>query len=90
MQNDSAEIRQFLLIYDRKRDVLLSQEDYGTDTTAATEAYRAAEQMYFDQPWMDIVLVGSDSIETVKKTHSTYFESFSVQNMRNLLASLAL
>ncbi|WP_172121021.1 hypothetical protein [Actinomyces faecalis] len=90
MEHDDNVINQYLLVYDRKRDLLVSQEDYGTDTVAATSAYRAAEQLYHDQPWMDIVLVGSDSIETVKKTHSTYFESFSLKNLRELVASFTV
>ncbi|WP_371151426.1 hypothetical protein [Buchananella felis] len=51
----------------------MKQEEFDSDTDEAVTAYRAAEQYYREQPWMDIVLIGSDSLETVKKTHSTYF-----------------
>ena len=68
-------IQYFLLIYDRHRDELMSHESFGADVDAATTAYRAAEIEYHDRPEMDIVLVGSDSLETVKVTHSTYFRA---------------
>lgn len=66
-------LQQFLLIYDRDRDELIHKESFGQDVDAATTAYRAAEIEYHDQPQMNIVLVGADSLETVKITHSTYF-----------------
>ncbi|MDY3665829.1 MAG: hypothetical protein SPH79_03735 [Schaalia hyovaginalis] len=83
-------IQQFLLIYDRKRDRLVSSESFGEDVEAATIGYRAAEQLYHDRPEMDIVLVGSDSLETVKRTHSTYFQTFTADDLRSLVASLDL
>ena len=43
-------IQQFLLIYDRKRDELLSHESFGDDVVAATTAYRAAEIEYQNHP----------------------------------------
>ena len=30
---------------------------------------------------MEIVLIGSDSIETVRQTHSNYFEESSIDNL---------
>ncbi|WP_127841326.1 hypothetical protein [Actinomyces wuliandei] len=66
-------MQQFLLIYDRDRDELIYQESFGQDVDAATTAYRAAEIEYHDRPQVNIVLVGADSLETVKVTHSPYF-----------------
>ena len=37
-------------------------------------AYAEQEAQYADQKLIEIVLVGSDSIETVKLTHANYFE----------------
>lgn len=73
MKSDSA-IKHFLFIYDRKRDRSISIDDYGENVDGAVDAYRAAEIIHADHPWIDIVLIGSDSLETIKKTHSTYFE----------------
>lgn len=36
--------------------------------------YEEIEEFYRDSPHMDIVLEGSDSIETVKITHANYFD----------------
>lgn len=66
-------IQHFLLIYDRREDRLMSHESFGENVDAAVTAYRAAEIEYQDRSEMDIVLVGSDSPETVRITHSTYF-----------------
>ena len=77
-------IQHFLLIYDRQRDELMSHESFGADADAATAAYRAAEIEYHDRPEMDIVLVGSDSLETVKVTHSTYFSGAAARLLDSL------
>jgi len=73
MTSEADHIQHFLLIYDRRKDQLMSHESFGEDADAAMTAYRAAEIEYRDRPEMDIVLIGSDSLETVKITHSTYF-----------------
>lgn len=68
------DIQHFLFIYDREKDKHISIEEYGDNIDGAVTAYRAAELLYADQPWVDIVLIGSDSLETIRTTHSTYFE----------------
>lgn len=70
----TASIQHFLLVFDHSLDRLIDQQDFGTDVTAATAAYSAAETRYRDNSLIDIVLVGSDSIDTVRTTHSTYFD----------------
>lgn len=67
-----SEIRQFLLIMDvraGRTEVL----DLGTDYAAAVAAYEAAEAEHRGDSNYDVVLVGSDSLETVKLTHASYF-----------------
>lgn len=58
---------------DRERDELIANQDFGEDDDAALKAYTQAEWEYLGQSRYDIVLIGSDSIETVKVTHSNYF-----------------
>ena len=82
-------IQQFLLIYDRKRDELLSHEAFGDDVVAATTAYRAAEIEYQDRPEMDIVLVGAESLETIKVTHSTYFTGSAARLLDEIRAGVS-
>ena len=38
------------------------------------EAYTAKERHFQGQRRIEIVLIGSDSIDTVKRTHANYFE----------------
>ena len=69
-----SEIRQFLLIMD-VREGLTEVRELGTDYAAAVAAYEAAEAEHRGDSNFDIVLVGSDSLETVKLTHGSYFAS---------------
>lgn len=66
-------IRHFLLVYDRANGRQLSVEEFGSNVEASLERYLEVEREYADNPRMDIVLVGSDSLETVKITHASYF-----------------
>lgn len=81
----SSVIRQFLLIIDRERDEMIAQDDYGTDSARAVAAYGEAERKYKDRPEVDVLLVGSDSLESVKVTHSTFFPGFNLPKLSDLL-----
>ena len=75
-------IHHYLLDYDHAKSQLVIDEDFGTDADAALESYSALEKQHKDNLSMDIVLVGSDSIETVKVTHSTYFGRSALDRIR--------
>lgn len=67
-----ADIQHFLIIY----DIPAGQSqvrDFGTDYDTALEAYAEIEDEMRERDDLDIVLVGADSLETVKRTHSSYF-----------------
>lgn len=66
-------IHHFLLVFDHGKGRLVETQDFGTDSKAAVAAYTAKERELQDQRLIEIVLVGSDSIETVKLTHANYF-----------------
>ncbi len=68
------EIRHFLLVFDHAQGKLVDERHFGTDQKAALDAYEACERAHREEPMIDIVLVGSDSIETVRMTHANYFE----------------
>ncbi len=74
------DIKHFLIVYDipsAHTDV----RPYGTDYDAALEAYEQAEQDNRNRSDVEVVLLSSDSLETIKRTHSSYFqtrESFEV------------
>ncbi len=67
-------INHFLLVFNHARGELIGEEHFGDDSKAALKAYAECEQRHKDDPMMDIVLIGSDSIETVKLTHANYFD----------------
>ena len=67
-------IQHFLLVFDHEQGHLIEIADFGENADAAVAAYAAKEAQYGDQKLIEIVLVGSDSIETVKLTHANYFD----------------
>jgi hypothetical protein len=69
----AGQIKHFLLVYDivgGSADV----EAFGTDYERAVEAYNEAERQHRDDPDIEVVLLGSDSVETLARTHSSYFQ----------------
>jgi hypothetical protein len=62
----------FLLVYSHDEQRLLEQDEF-RDATKATRAYADAEASYRGKNNFEIVLIGSDSIETIMKTHGHYF-----------------
>lgn len=73
----AKDIQHFLLIFHVDRGIV-DIEHYGFDYEGALEAYELREKEYRERGQLgdevDIVLLGADSIETVKKTHSSYFD----------------
>lgn len=66
-------LRHFLLIFDHKRDRLRDPPLQFDDPTEAVEAYAQAERTYDQDDAVEVVLIGSDSIATVQRTHANYF-----------------
>ena len=69
----SQRIQHFLIVFDHQAGRLLAAEPFGTDGDRAVAAYAEREREYQDHPRVEIVLIGSDSLETVKVTHANYF-----------------
>jgi hypothetical protein len=69
-----ADIRHYLIVYDIPT-AKASVRDFGTDYDAALAAYADIEGEVRGRKDLDIVLVGADSLETVERTHSSYFET---------------
>ncbi len=73
------EIKHFLVTRD-PNEQKTTVEEFGTDYDAAQNAYQKAER----QAWgtnLDVVLLSSDSLETIKRTHSSYFEPKSLDEL---------
>jgi hypothetical protein len=63
----------YLLVFDHTQGKLVHLEEF-RDAEDAVAAYSAKEREYANAAGLEIVLVGSDSIETVKLTHANYFD----------------
>ena len=74
------EIKHFLVTLDTTAGKTAVQE-FGTDYDAAQDAYAAAERAD-GEGRLNIVLISADSLETIEKTHSSYF----AQNLDDFLA----
>ncbi len=73
MQRNRQRLRHFLLIFDHKKGALLRPPQEFEDAQEAIAAYSRTEREYEGREDMEIVLIGSDSLATVKRTHANYF-----------------
>jgi hypothetical protein len=73
------DIKHFLVTCDPARRETTVQE-FGTDYDAALDGYGQAERQACGAD-LDVVLLSSDSLETVKRTHSSYFGGKSLDEM---------
>jgi hypothetical protein len=69
-----TDIKHFLITYDLKAGKAMVQT-FGEDYDGALAAYAEAEEEIRGDDSLEIVLVGADSIETVARTHSSYFHT---------------
>lgn len=70
-----AAIQHFILVFDHTKGHLVTDPlAFGEDSKSALAEYSALEREHRNNPNMDIVLVGSDSLDTVKVTHANYFD----------------
>ncbi len=78
----------FILIYDiPRRDVQI--EEFGGDVDAASEAYSGLEERYRGSDDIEVVMVGADSLDTIKKTHSHYFARTAEELFQQFLTGMA-
>jgi len=68
-----AQINHFLVVYDIANG-LAHVDPFGKDYEAALVAYAEAEELHRHDRNVEVVLLGSDSLETLERTHSSYFE----------------
>ena len=69
-------MRHFLLIYSHEHQALVdAPAEFAEDAIDdATRAYQVAESNNGSTPGIEIVLIGSDSLETIRRTHGHYFQ----------------
>ena len=76
----------FLITFDHDAGKQISLEEF-RNTALAVKAYGEREEQYRDNPRVEVVLLGAESIDAIKFTHSNYFED-TADALGNLLASL--
>lgn len=67
-------IKHFLLVFDHEQGSLIREQHFETDAAGALAAYAATEEEHRNERLIEIVLIGSDSIDTVKLTHANYYD----------------
>lgn len=66
----------YLLIYDRRRNRILDCKEFALDDREHALAVRGALILeHRENPDLEIVLLGANSFEDLKKTHSRYFKT---------------
>jgi len=84
----TAKLHHFLLVYSYAEGRLIAQGEY-TDEAEAAAAYTEAEREYRGRlSDFEIVLVGSDSIETIMRTHGHYFAPIDLDSPFNVIEAL--
>lgn len=68
----------FLLIYDIERGQLLGEPVVFDRADEAVDSYVQAESNFRDRRDLQVILVASDSLETVKATHGNFFKRESI------------
>ena len=76
--------RMFLIVFSRKSGQS-SIEDLGADLRSAVDTFAAREHELADRPELEVVLIGSPSLEVLRSTHSSYFED--ADGLKAILAS---
>lgn len=72
-----TELIHYLLVFDHDKGELIHEqcfEDGPTRGADAVAAYSAMETRYEKHKRIEVVLIGSDSIETIRRTHANYFD----------------
>jgi hypothetical protein len=64
----------FLLVYNLDRGQLVEEPRQFSNPDEAAAAYSALEQEHRHDSHVEIVLIGADSLETIKSTHGNYFD----------------
>ena len=71
----SGSLNHFLLVFDHASAQLLDLHDFGGDVKRAMTEYARLEREHLkNADSIEIVLIGSDSLDTVKVTHANYFD----------------
>lgn len=66
----------FLLVYDKRRELLMQNESYPIERRSdALRERRQLQRKYFNVPEVEVVLLGAERYEDLEKTHARYFKT---------------
>ncbi len=91
MSDENGKINNYLIVYDRASGRQVSLAEFGADSDSAIARYRELERDNVRNRHMDIVLVGADSIDSIRITHASYFTEgvATLQQIEEYLSSFA-
>ena len=69
-----TELSQFLIVFNHEQGAMYQEVDIFADSAEALRAYDAAERHFAVQEHIEVVLIGSDSPDTVRRTHANEFD----------------
>jgi predicted metal-dependent HD superfamily phosphohydrolase len=69
-----TELSQFLIVFNHEQGAMHQEVDIFADAADALRAYDAAERHFAKQEHIEVVLIGSDSLDTVRRTHANEFD----------------
>lgn len=72
----------FLLVYDLDKQSLVGDPREFVDPSEAASAYAELEEEHRSDANLEIVLIGADSLETIKSTHGNYFDESAASKSR--------
>lgn len=74
-------MKSFLLIYDRIRGELLVEKEFDDSSSALKARFRAEREKVWEgrslSADMEIVVLGAESAEAIRRTHARYFYTVS-------------
>lgn len=85
----SDRLRHFLLVFDHGEGRLIENRQF-TRAQDALTAYAATERSYTREQNVEVVLVGADSLHTVKCTHANYFGDGFADSVQKYLEGLGV
>jgi hypothetical protein len=66
-------VQHYLVIYNRRAGKIVRRQWFQTSDTAMAARFEA-EREFREEPDLEIVVLGADSWEALRQTHSRYFE----------------
>lgn len=66
----------FLVVFDRTHGRVLREEAFDDEREALAERFRV-EREHRDHPEVEVVVLGADSAEALRRTHARYFMTIS-------------